>query len=305
MRTWAVAGMALLLSMALATPALAGPEVAVTVDDLPTHGAMPPGTTRRAIADQMIHALRRHAVPGVYGFMNGGQLQHEPELEAIVRAWRQAGFVLGNHTYSHLDLTRVAAVDYVADIERNEAVLKRFSRTETSRYFRYPYLHEGNTEDKRTTVREWLAARAYTIAPVTVSLEDEGWAAAYARCVGMGDTLTIARLKRRFVDTSIRRMAAFDELSQRLFKRSIKHILLVHMGAFDAMVLDDLLAAHRAAGARFIRLSEAVQDPAYRIAAQAAVDDGATFLVHIARDKGVPLPAVLTDSSDELARLCR
>jgi len=119
-RRWGVAALALFLSTALGSGAIAGTELALTVDDLPTHGALPPGATRLAIADQMIQALKRHAAPGVYGFTNGGQLPSGPELEEILRAWRQAGFVLGNHTYSHLDLTRASAADYVVDIERNE-----------------------------------------------------------------------------------------------------------------------------------------------------------------------------------------
>src|SRR5512144_2051410 len=49
-------------------------EIAITVDDLPTHGVLPPGTTRLTVAATMIDALRRHAVPGVYGFVNGGQV---------------------------------------------------------------------------------------------------------------------------------------------------------------------------------------------------------------------------------------
>ena len=34
-------------------PGLAATELAVTVDDLPAHGALPPGTTRTAIAARM------------------------------------------------------------------------------------------------------------------------------------------------------------------------------------------------------------------------------------------------------------
>jgi len=113
--------------------ATAGTEVAVTVDDLPTHGLLPRGTTRLAVATTMIDALRKHAAPGVYGFVNGGQLGGDPELEAILRAWEQAGFLLGNHTFSHLDLSRASADEYIADIERNEPVLARFGRAGASR----------------------------------------------------------------------------------------------------------------------------------------------------------------------------
>ncbi len=306
MRRWGVAALALVLSTALGSGAIAGTELALTVDDLPTHGALPAGATRRAIADQMIQALKRHAAPGVYGFTNGGQLPGDPALEEILRAWRHAGFVLGNHTYSHLDLTRARAADYVVDIERNEELLARLSPAGASKYFRYPYLHEGDTREKRKAIREWLTARGYTIAQVTVSLEDEwAWNDVYARCVAINDQDAIARMKRLFLESATSRLAAFEELSRRLFGRSIRHILMVHMGAFDALMLDDLLTAYRAAGTRFISLQEATQDPAYRLVPRLVQAGGATFLVQVARDRRVPLPDALTRPREEVARLCR
>ena len=81
--------------------------MAITVDDLPAHGALPPGTTRLAIAERMIRVLKQHAVPGAYGFLNAGQIDTSPEHGDIVKAWVRAGFNLGNHTYSHMDINRV------------------------------------------------------------------------------------------------------------------------------------------------------------------------------------------------------
>src|SRR5438552_3556238 len=37
-------------------------EMAITVDDLPAHGALPPGTTRLAIAERMIAVLKQRAI---------------------------------------------------------------------------------------------------------------------------------------------------------------------------------------------------------------------------------------------------
>lgn len=297
--------LALFLLTGPASPA-AATELAVTVDDLPTNGALPRGATRLAITTQMIQALKRHAVPGVYGFTNGGQLQDNPELEGILQAWRQAGFFFGNHTFSHVDLTRMSAAEYVADIERNEGLLARLSPPGTPRYFRYPYLNEGNTANKRKLVREWLAGRGYTIVPVTVSLEDDwAWNDVYARCATFDDKPAIARLKDLFRETAASRLAAFESLSARLFERPVKHILLLHISAFEALVLDDLLTAYRAAGTRFVSLSAALQDPVYGIDPELVSDAGQTFLEQVALARHVPIPDVLSRSPEELARLCR
>jgi peptidoglycan/xylan/chitin deacetylase (PgdA/CDA1 family) len=276
-------------------------ELAVTVDDLPAHGPLPSGASRLGIVLQMIRALRQHAVPEVYGFTNGALLGADPELDAILTVWRQAGFLLGNHTFSHLDLARVSAVRYLDDIARNEQVLARQRPPGTAKYLRHPYLHDGDTVQKRTAVRQWLARRGYTAVPVTVDFQDWAWNDAYARCHLRRDPAAIARLGDLFVEAATSHLAASVDLSARLFGRPIKHILALHLGAFDALKLHEVLAAYRAAGTRFITLPTALQDPVYRI------DPGigeATFLVRIAKARGVPTPG-FSNPPPELATLCR
>ena len=67
------------------------------------------------------------------------------------------------------------------------------------RVFRYPYLREGDTLQKRRAVRRWLAAQGYQIARVTVYFDDWAWNDAYARCVGRPDPGTIQWLKQSFL----------------------------------------------------------------------------------------------------------
>jgi len=279
--------------------------MAVTIDDLPSHGPLPRGTTRLEIASQMIQALKRHVSVPVYGFANAGQIVENPELEGILRAWVQAGFLLGNHTFSHLDLNRVAAAQYIADIERNERILARLSSADASRYFRYPYLHEGDTATKRIAVRQSLAAQRYTVAPVTVSPSEWPWNETYARCVAVDDKAAIAHLKRVYVADAVSRWTAFQELSTRLFGRPIRHVLLIHMGAFDALVLDELLTAYRAVETRFITVADALRDSIYTIDPGLVEDGDATFLVQMARIRQVPIPDVLSRSPQISPDLCR
>lgn len=285
--------------------AAAGTELAVTIDDLPATGLLPPGMTRLSIATQMIRALRKHAAPGVYGFTNGGQVRDNPEFEKILRAWRQAGLLLGNHTFSHADLDEVGADEFVADIERNESLLAPLSPAGAAKYFRYPFLHEGNTPEKRNAVRRWLTSRGYTVAQVTVDFEDWAWDKAYARCVAQKDERAIARMKDLFLEAAKISLAWSRELSARLFDRQVKHILLLHVGAFDALMLDELLRAYRADGVTLIGLESAVQDPAYAMKLDLVGDGDRTFLLQAAQVKGVDIPPVVPGPPPELDRMCR
>src|SRR5438477_11486416 len=75
-----------------AGPAFGATEMAITVDDLPAHGALPPGTTRLAIAERMIAVLKQRAIPGAYGFLNAGEIDTIPDTGT----WSGPGSVRGS-----------------------------------------------------------------------------------------------------------------------------------------------------------------------------------------------------------------
>src|SRR5207249_1679729 len=78
----------LIVVLALLFPsAVTGTDLAITIDDLPTHGAIPPGITRLAVVDRIIEVLRRHGIRDAVGFVNGGQIADTPEHGIILERW--------------------------------------------------------------------------------------------------------------------------------------------------------------------------------------------------------------------------
>jgi peptidoglycan/xylan/chitin deacetylase (PgdA/CDA1 family) len=297
--------LAALLVCPLRTVALAGTEMAITIDDLPAHGAAPQGMQRVDIARRIISVLKEHAAPGVYGFANGAQIRDNPGHLEILKHWVQAGFHLGNHTFSHLDIDRVTAAEYIADIERNETFLADVARGDSARVFRYPYLHEGDTLLKKTDVRQWLARRHYRIAHVTVHFDDWAWNDAYARCVGRSDERAIDYLKQSFMKAAMDRFEWARAVSHTLFKRQIRHILLLHMGAFDALMLDELLRAYQNAGMTAITLRTAMEDPAYTLNDAIVSQGEMPFLLRVAQARRAAIPPVPTIPLERLNAVCR
>src|SRR5687767_100365 len=99
-------------------------EVAVTVDDLPVHGPAPADGDRARMVGRMLSAFQAHAVPRVYGFVNGGRaddprVAERPGVDPVLRQWVGAGHPVGNHTWSHVSLLNTPLPDYFADIEKN------------------------------------------------------------------------------------------------------------------------------------------------------------------------------------------
>ncbi len=140
------------------TPARA--FVALTIDDLPDHGPIPAGSSRTEIATRIITALQEAKSPPVYGFINAKQLQQKPEDAEVLKLWRAAGFPLGNHAFSHMDLHTNPADAFIQDVTANEPALRTLMGDADWHWFRYPYLREGDTPDKYKAVRTFLGRAA-------------------------------------------------------------------------------------------------------------------------------------------------
>lgn len=256
------ASLALACSLAFA-PQVAAQKVAITIDDLPVHGSLPAGVTRAQAATDILAALKSSGTPPVYGFVNAVWLERNPADAEVLALWRKAGYPLGNHTWSHMNLDEHTAAEWEADLLKNEPALKQRMKDEDWRWIRFPFLAEGETTAKTDEVRTFLSAHHYRIAGVTLSFGDYLFNEPYARCTARQDVAAVARLEKLFLD------AARNDLMERraMAKAALGHetplVLLMHIGAFDARMLPALLTMYRAEGVQFVSLEEAERDPFY------------------------------------------
>ena len=278
--------------------------MAVTFDDLPVHGAMPPGMTRLEIAHSILKTLQREKLPAVYGFINGGRGADDPSSLSVLRAWREAGQPLGNHTWAHLDLNQETSEEFGAEVLRNEPLLQSLMGNGDWHWLRYPFLHKGDTVEKRRAVRSWLAAHGYKIAEVSMDFEDYLWNEPYSRCVAMHDEASIAKLHDTYLAVADQYYGVFRELSRLVYGRDVKYVLLMHVGAFDARMLPELLKLYRAKGVKFITLANAMADPAYRDDPDIGEPSGGAFLELMMQKNKLKFPAN-TKPYKELEAMCR
>ncbi len=275
-----------ILALPLAVTSLHAQKLAFTFDDLPAHGDLPPDVTRQQLTDSILATLQREHMPRTWGFINAQSVEDEPETVGVLQAWHDHHQPLGNHTWAHPDLNTLTAEQFLADVDRNEAMLKRFDHKGDSRWFRYPYLHEGDTVEKHRAVRAGLLARGYKIAEVTMDFEDYLWNDPYARCSAKGDTTALQYLHDSYLATAEQYLDIDRGLSQQVFHRDIPYVLLMHLGAFDAKMLPELIALYRRHGVTFIDMAKALKDKAYRTDPENGDYDGGTYteLLMTARD---------------------
>ena len=252
---------ALLLGCALPVQAQ---EIAFTFDDLPAHSVLPPGESRMDVANSLIQTWQTEKMPPVFGFVNGIRIEQEPLSAGVLTAWRAAGYPLGNHTWSHINLNQNSAADFETDLLKNESLLQAQMDGNDWRWLRFPYLAEGDTPQKVADIRAFLGAHGYKIAGVTMSFADYLWNEPYARCSAKGDTAAITRLEDSYLQAAKESIPFYRGMSQALYGRDIPYVLLMHIGAFDARMLPRLIALYRAEGFKFVTLQQAESDPFYR-----------------------------------------
>jgi peptidoglycan/xylan/chitin deacetylase (PgdA/CDA1 family) len=176
---------ALTLICAIAAAGQPKLKVALTFDDLPLNGTLADGAKQSDYARETIKVLKKHRVPPSYGFINADKLERNPDGAKALQIWVDGGHPLANHTYTHLDFTKNSVEDFQREILRNEPALELLmpeGGKHDWRWFRYPYLHEGDTLEKRRAVRAFLASNGYRLAQTTMDFEDYLWNSAHARC---------------------------------------------------------------------------------------------------------------------------
>ncbi len=253
------------LLFALAAPAAAAPQIAITFDDLPSHGPLPPGETRIGVAQKIIDALHAARAPWVYGFVNGLRTEDDPASTPVLDMWLDAGFRLGNHTYSHMNLNQHTLEEWEADVLKNRDFRLSLSPSRNMRrWLRFPYLAEGETVAKHDGARRFLQGHFFKIAGVTMSFDDYLWNAPYARCMAKGDAAAVKQMEDAWLAAAANSFDYYRGLSHQLYGRDIRYVLLMHLGAFDARMLPRLLDFYRAKGVRLISLERAARDRFYR-----------------------------------------
>jgi peptidoglycan-N-acetylglucosamine deacetylase len=280
-------------------------QLAITIDDLPSHGALPPGMTRTDVAKSILKTLKDAHAPKVYGFVNARKLEQHPEDIEVLKLWRSAGFPLGNHTYAHLSLNASTVDEFDQNVSADEPILNSLMGRQDWHWFRYPYLWEGDTLEKRRAGRQYLQDHKYHIAQVTLDFEDYLWNAPYARCAEKNDAASIEWLRSSYMATAAEYIALGQSAAKLLYGRDIKHVLLLHIGGFETIMLPQLLNSLKRQGFTFITLPEAEKDPAYKVDPNLAMKDGGTLLDQMLEAKHLDLPPHAEKPYDQLNAVCR
>jgi peptidoglycan-N-acetylglucosamine deacetylase len=281
------------------------PTVALTFDDLPAAGNLPAGQNRTKIATALSAELKASHLEGTYGFVNAVKLENDPDAQQALHIWLDAGMNIGSHTWSHISLTDNSAEAYEKEIALNEPALAQYAQVRDWHWFRFPYLWEGDTLEKRHAVRSYLREHNYRTAQVTLDFEDYAWNDAYARCSVKPDAEAISWLKQSYLENAAEYIRLGREEERIAFGHEIPNVLLLHATAFTTLMLPDLVELLRKDGFRFAALAEVEQDPTYAQDPDTALKYGGTLPDQFMDAGKLPYPKFKEKPFDKLKSLCQ
>ena len=268
-------------------------QVAVTFDDLPTaYGATL--EAKRDLTGKLVGSLKTNRVPAI-GFVNESKLYARGETDAriaLIQMWADAGLELGNHTFSHINNREAPLAAYQDDIVRGETVTRRLlaEKKLKPRYFRHPYLLTGATTEYKRGIEQFLAARGYTIAPVTIDNRDYVFARLYRDALDRRDAAAAKRIADAYVPYMETMFEFFETLARDSLGYEPPQILMLHANELNADRFGELAAMMKKRGYKFVALEEALKDRAYQ-SPDAPMDNGISWLHRWMMTKNLKLRA--------------
>lgn len=234
-------------------------KIAVTMDD--PHTGETPLLSWRERNRAILGHLDRHGVKAML-YVCGKRIDH-PDGNRLLNTWQDRGHVLGNHSYSHMyyHSTGVSPDMFVSDIEKCHNLLRAFPRFR--RYFRYPYLKEGNTEEKRDAVRRYLRNHDYTVGAVSIDASDWYVDQRMAAALGKNPDTDLSPYLNFYIRHMRGRIHYYDSLGWRLWGRRVMHTILIHHNLLNALFLGELLGSLRTDGWELIDAEQAYADPIF------------------------------------------
>ena len=278
------------------TAASASREIALTVDDLPAMDAAEYNASEITDMNRKLIAAITSARAPAIGFVIEQNLFKTGEVDAriaVLTRWLDAGFTLGNHTYSHTSLNQVELKDWEDDVVQGESVTKLLlePRHLELRYLRHPYLDVGSDLRTRRDAEAFLTGRGYRVAPVTIDSRDWFFADLYADARRHADRSLQQKIVTAWLAYATAVFDYDEQLSRSLLGYEPRQVLLTHDCWLEAEHLPELLTLLRARGYGFITLDDALTDPAYAQPDDYISDIGASWLEHWAVTRGHPTPA--------------
>lgn len=229
-------------------------QIALSFDDSPraANGYLS-GPDR---AQMLVSALDKHKVEQVAFFSVSKGLDTEGMQRLMT--FSRAGHIIANHTHTHPDVNKTSLQSYLQNIDTAHQALSVFPTFR--KWFRFPYLREGADRVTRDGIRDYLAQQGYLNAYITLNNYDWYLENLFQKAIKSDVVINMAAMEQFYVDIMMESIVYYDELANRLLKRSPKHVLLLHETDLSALFIGALVEELRRQNWEIIPIEEAYID---------------------------------------------
>jgi hypothetical protein len=253
----------LVAASALPTLAPAAPErprIALTMDDPTTN--LSRNIAWRDANRALLDTLQKWNLH-IALFVCGMRVDSEQGKE-LLRQWDEAEHLICNHSYSHFNFNseKKSYDDFAADFERDEPLIAHYRHF--TRLFRYPFLKEGDTAEKRDRFRALLKQKGYGVGHVTIDSSDWYVDDRMNAHLDQQPAATTEPYGDYLVSHLLDRAAFYRQLALDVLGHEIPHTLLLHHRMINALYLDDLMSAFSDKGWQWIDARRAFDDPVFK-----------------------------------------
>lgn len=234
-------------------------KISFTFDDGSTKDM--PNYTLKEWNELLLSKLSKHNAKAVL-FATGSRLEGT-KGEYVLSSWDNAGHKIANHTFTHpyFSSDKVTLDQFKAELVKNDSIINQYSNYYP--FFRFPYLKEGSTIEKRDGFREFLKRADYKNGHVTVDASDWYVNSRLIKRMKENSEADISGYRKFYVEHLYERVLYYDSLAHQLTGRRIPHTLLLHHNLTSALFLDDLIVFFKNKGIEIVDAYEAFKDPIY------------------------------------------
>ena len=277
-----------------ASLAASAKELALTVDDTPRFDSHLLGRTERAKKIRAI--LNEKNVPQVMFFATPMHLNEE--AKTLLQNYAEDGHLIANHSHTHRSLDELGVAGFLDDTEIAHHFLKDLPNF--SYFYRYPFLHRGNTAAKRIHMEGELEKMGYRDGYVTLANSDWFIDSSLQTAIKAKQNVDYQALKHVYVNHIVNQANFTYQATKPYFQHEVKHTLLIHESDTTALYLGDLIDRLRADGWTIIPALQAFNDPIARLKPK-TLNTEKGRLMGLAVDRGYKGP--LSDPQESLEKI--
>ena len=200
------------------------PQISFTFDDpnIETTGNM----TWMQKTDAILETLDKYGINAAL-FVCGKRIDNA-EGKILLSKWNDKGHMICNHSYSHsyFHSGKIPLESYEDDFLRCDSIINTYSGF--TKLYRYPYLKEGNTPEKRDGFRNFLNEHGYKNGYVTIDASDWYIDGRIVDTLKTNPDIDLTPYKEYYIAHIYNRAMFYDSLAVQLTGRHIKHTLLLH-----------------------------------------------------------------------------